>query len=197
MSKLKSPLHYLDDQNTVQLKGRVACTLDAGHCALTLTELLFSNFFNNLTIPECSAILSSFVLHQNVDESEYLDYIKDDERLLSAMSTLKETAKFISNKQFDHGMNDQSDEDFVGQFKFGLVHLVKFWAEGRQFYELAPKSSIHEGTIVKTIQRLEECLRNIKGAAKLLGDSSLEKKMEEASLLIRRDIIFCPSLYTS
>lgn len=195
--KVLQELNYLDKENTVQLKGRVACTLSAAHCEVTLTELLFSNFFQDLSSSECCAILSSFVLHQKVDEDEYMDYLKDNEKILKAMAKLKETATMISQKQFNCGMTTISDHDFVNQFKFGLVHLVKFWAEGRQFYELAPKSSIHEGTIVKTIQRLEECLRDIKGAAKLVGDGGLERKMEEASLLIKRNIIFCPSLYTS
>ena len=190
-------LGYLDSQNTVSLKGRVACTLSAAHCEVTLTELLFSNFFEHLNVSQCCAILSSFVLHQKTDRNEWLEYIEDDEVLLNAMDELRKTAEGVAKCQLKNGMERTVEFDFIEQFQFGLVPLVKFWAEGRQFVELIPMSSIHEGTIVKTIQRLEECLRDIKGAAKLVGDSSLEAKMEEASLLVRRDIIFCPSLYTS
>ena len=41
-------LEYIDSQNTVQLKGRVACNFSACHCEVVLTELLFNNFFDKL-----------------------------------------------------------------------------------------------------------------------------------------------------
>lgn len=33
-------------------------------------------------------------------------------------------------------------------------------------------------------------------AAKLMGNSQLEETVESASQVIKRDIVFCPSLYT-
>lgn len=49
--------------------------------------------------------------------------------------------------------------------------------------------------IVRCIQRLEEMCRDVHNAAKVIGDSTLSAKMQTASTLIKRDIVFAASLY--
>ena len=49
---------------------------------------------------------------------------------------------------------------------------------------------------MRTIQRLDELCNNLKNAAKIIGDTVLESKIEQCSVLIRRDIVFAGSLYT-
>jgi len=51
------------------------------------------------------------------------------------------------------------------------------------------------GSIVRCIVRLEEACRDVRNAARVIGDSTLFKKAEEASSLIKRDIVFAASLY--
>ena len=58
-------------------------------------------------------------------------------------------------------------------------------------------TDVQEGIIVRTIQRLDEVISDVKAAAKLIGDPSLAERMELASRAIRRDIVFAASLYTS
>lgn len=53
-----------------------------------------------------------------------------------------------------------------------------------------------EGIIVRTIQRLDELCSNLRNAAKIIGDTVLESKIEQCSVLIKRDIVFAGSLYT-
>lgn len=50
--------------------------------------------------------------------------------------------------------------------------------------------------IVRCIQRLEETCRDVRNAARVIGDPVLFQKMQEASKLIKRDIVFAASLYT-
>ena len=52
------------------------------------------------------------------------------------------------------------------------------------------------GMIVRCIQRLEETCRDVRNAARVIGDPMLKEKMQEASKLIKRDIVFAASLYT-
>ena len=49
---------------------------------------------------------------------------------------------------------------------------------------------------MRCIQRLNETCRDVRNAAKIIGDPVLHQKMEEASTLIKRDIVFAASLYT-
>lgn len=44
-----------------------------------------------------------------------------------------------------------------------------------------------EGTIVRVITRLDETCREVRDAARVIGDADLFTKMEEAQALIKRD----------
>lgn len=47
-----------------------------------------------------------------------------------------------------------------------------------------------EGSIVRCITRLDELCREARNAARIIGDPSLYRKMEQASESIKRDIVF-------
>lgn len=57
-------------------------------------------------------------------------------------------------------------------------------------------TEIQEGTIVRCIQQLNETICDIRDAAYIIGDPALHTKMDEASIAIKRDIVFAASLYT-
>ena len=44
-----------------------------------------------------------------------------------------------------------------------------------------------EGTVVRVITRLDETCREVRDAARVIGDAVLMKKMEEAQMKIKRD----------
>ena len=50
---------------------------------------------------------------------------------------------------------------------------------------------------MRCIQRLDETCRDVKNAARIIGDPDLVDKMEKGSSLIKRDIVFAGSLYTT
>ena len=43
---------------------------------------------------------------------------------------------------------------------------------------------------------MDETCRDVRNAARIIGDPKLGEKMEEASAMIKRDIVFAASLYT-
>lgn len=55
------------------------------------------------------------------------------------------------------------------------------------FNEITNLTDVPEGTIVRVITRLDETCREVRDAARVIGDADLFKKMEEAQGLIRRD----------
>jgi antiviral helicase SKI2 len=48
-------------------------------------------------------------------------------------------------------------------------------------------TDVAEGTIVRCITRLDETCREVRDAARVIGDKSLFGKMEQAQALIKRD----------
>ncbi len=65
----------------------------------------------------------------------------------------------------------------------------------KPFAEICLLTDVAEGSIVRTIVRLDETSKELRNAARIIGDSRLYSKMEQASRLIKRDIVFASSLY--
>ena len=64
------------------------------------------------------------------------------------------------------------------------------------FSDIMRLTDVQEGIIVRTIQRLDEILKNLKDGARIIGNPELRMKVEQASASIKRDIVFAVSLYT-
>ena len=80
-------------------------------------------------------------------------------------------------------------------FSFFLYFCTKTYT-GKKFSEICKiNDKIFEGTIIRCMRRLEEFIRQMCLAAKVIGDTALEGKFVEAIAKIKRDIIFAASLY--
>lgn len=180
-------LNYIDENSNVQLKGRVACEISSHE--LMITELVFENALTELHPTEIAALLSSVVFEQKrASEPNIIDTLeKGKERIL-------EIADRITALQKQMGM--LLGGDYKEDFKFGLMEVVFEWARGMPFAEITNLTDIQEGIIVRCIQRLHETLRDVRNAARIIGDPVLYQKMDEASHMIKRDIVFAASLYT-
>jgi ATP-dependent RNA helicase DOB1 len=56
-------------------------------------------------------------------------------------------------------------------------------------------AKVFEGSLIRLFRRLEELLRQMGEAAKVMGNDDLTKKFEESLNKIRRDIVAAQSLY--
>lgn len=56
-------------------------------------------------------------------------------------------------------------------------------------------TDVYEGSLIRIFKRLEELLRQMAEAAKVMGSEELQKKFEEALTKVKRDIIATQSLY--
>ena len=86
-------------------------------------------------------------------------------------------------------------EDFESRPRFGLMEVVYEWAKGMSFNQITDLTDVLEGTIVRVITRLDETCREVKNAARIIGDPSLFTKMQQCQELIKRDVCHCASLY--
>lgn len=180
-------LQYIDEHNAVQLKGRVACEISSHE--LMITELVFKNELTELHPTEIAALLSSMVFEQKkCSEPKLIDTLeKGRDRII-------EEARQITKIEKQVGM--QVPVEYEETFKFGLMEVVFEWARGMPFADITSLTDVQEGIIVRCIQRLNETLRDVRNAARTIGDPILYQKMEEASTMIKRDIVFAASLYT-
>lgn len=116
-------LNYIDDQGTVQLKGRVACEINSAD-ELLLTELVLDNVFADYEPAEVVAILSCFVFQErNASEPRLTP------KLTKGKEVVLTYARKIAQLQVDCGLAI-SVEDYANNLRFGLVEVVYEWARG-------------------------------------------------------------------
>ena len=56
-------------------------------------------------------------------------------------------------------------------------------------------TDVYEGSLIRLFRRLEELLRQMGQAAKVMGSTELEEKFESSLGKIRRDLVTAQSLY--
>ena len=187
-------LGYIDEHETVCVKGRVACECNSAE-ELILTEMVFEGILNELEPEEIAAVLSALV-YQGKSTDEELD-IELPERLVTCCEQMKTIATNLGMLQKELGLEVDPGEYCDNNLKFGLVHVVYEWSLGVPFKNICDLTDVKEGLIVRAITRLDELLREVRNCARVIGNPSLYRKLEAASVAIKRDIVFASSLYVS
>lgn len=184
-------LSFIDCATRIQLKGKVACEIHSGD-ELVLTELILDNVLAEYEPAEIAALLSCFVFQEKTESTPMLTA-----KLEKGMQTIIDIAEKVNNVQVLHQVILQNDEgsDFASKPRFGLVEVVYEWARGMSFKNITDLTDVLEGTIVRVITRLDEVCREVKNAARIIGDPELYQKMTTAQEMIRRDITAVASLY--
>lgn len=181
-------LGYTTKDNIIDIKGRVACEINAGD-EIVIAELIFSGYFNTLTPAQIAAMLSCFVYQEKGD-----DKAKLPEELNVPYQTLQETARRVAEVEVECKKEVNVDE-YVALFKPALAEVVFAWANGATFLAVCSLTKVYEGSIIRSMRRLEELLRQLVAASKAIGNTELENKFAETIAAIKRDIVFAASLY--
>ncbi|EGT37882.1 CBN-MTR-4 protein [Caenorhabditis brenneri] len=180
-------LGYLTTDDSLEMKGRVACELSASD-ELILTEMLLKGVFNSLDVAQTAALLSCFVFQDNCSAP------KLSQELQSCLSVLQEQARHVAKVSNECKMEVVEDK-YVGSFNPGLMDVVSQWVSGASFCDIVKTTDVFEGSIIRCLRRLEEVLREMIGAAKACANADLEQKFEDARKNLKRDIVFAASLY--
>ncbi|OKL61921.1 hypothetical protein UA08_02605 [Talaromyces atroroseus] len=184
-------LGFVDAESRVLLKGKVACEIHSAD-ELVLTELILENVLAEYEPEEIVALLSAFVFQEKTENEPTLTA-----RLEKGKEAIIRIADKVNDFQILHQviLSSEDSNDFTSKPRFGLMEVVYEWAKGMSFNRITDLTDVMEGTIVRTITRLDETCREVKNAAKLVGDPTLYLKMQQAQEMIKRDVIFAASLY--
>ncbi|ESS30801.1 putative Superkiller viralicidic activity 2 family 2 [Toxoplasma gondii VEG] len=207
MRRVLRQLDFLDANDVVTVKGRVACEITTAD-ELVAAELLFQNVFETMEVEAICALLSCLVFQEKHDEPE-----PKEEVLLTCLEKVKEVAKNIAavcvesryidpvgssaTKPSENSASPctQTVDDYVNKFQHAIMSLTYRWAKGEKFADVLSGTSIYEGTVIRCLRRLEELMRQMACASKSIGNPDLEKKFLEGIKKIRRGIVFSSSLY--
>ena len=125
-------LGFINDQEVVELKARVACEISStgdGH-ELLLSELLFNRFFNELTPEVCAAVLTCFIFEE---KSQAATPLKED--MEKHFAAIKAQARVIARVSQESKLK-VNEEEYIQSFKPELMDVVLAWAEGKSFAEI-------------------------------------------------------------
>jgi antiviral helicase SKI2 len=184
-------LGFVDENSRIELKGKVACEIHTAD-ELVLTELVLENVLADYEPEEIVALLSSFVFQEKTDTEPTLTA-----NLERGKAEIIKISERVNNVQTVHQVIQSADDsnDFVSRPRFGMVEVVYEWARGMSFNRITDLTDVMEGTIVRVITRLDETCREVKNAARIIGDPTLYQKMQTCQEMIKRDVCATASLY--
>lgn len=210
--RLLRRLGFCTDENAITLKGRVACEVSSGD-EVMLTELLLDGFFSNLSPSQLGGVISCFVAEKQStrcmvelrpDMDKALKTIQSKARYLARIATECRIGAYVTNVNgstsesnvpeagalLSSQANAMDDEQaYINRFSGDLMEVVRAWCEGVSFSQLCELTSVFEGSVIRCMRRLEELLRQLHDAAKVMGNSELENKFLEGKDL------FCCKIY--
>ena len=179
---------YIDEENNLTLKGKAAREITCCDC-LIVTELLFSNILNKLSISEITAFLSCFILNSNEIKFEDPEI---SEEFTKAIEELKKINKNIKEKENEKTFEESS---YNRKIDFSIAPTIKSWMEGKHFSEILEECELEEGKVYSIINRLSGFFDSIVEFYNVLGNKTEGEKYINAKNILLRDVLVCKSLY--
>lgn len=189
MKRVLRRLGFTNKDDIVEVKGRVACEVNAAD-ELVITELLLGGNLNEMSHEVLVALCSCFVF----DEGKTNENLKLDKDLQMAYDKLVTVATRVASVTKESNILINVDE-YVESFSPNAMGAVLHWCRGETFTEVCSNSDLFEGSIIRCLRRLEELLRQLVAAVKSIGNTELEEKFTKGSTALRRGIAFHASLY--
>ncbi|KAK8871347.1 hypothetical protein M9Y10_007068 [Tritrichomonas musculus] len=197
-------LNYISghtDNYTLTLKGQVSLILSGE--GITITEIFYNGLFNNCTPEEVIALASCLVARKakgtknNYDEEE--ENKEEDKEIINLekiVNEMYEIAKYVERKMIENAVPFDDDTFLDLAINDLLLKPVFLWSKGEPFAEVMKYTNgILAGTFVNIIRDIQSLLAKFVKASKLLGLKTLSEKYQNASEIIKRDIIFTGSIY--
>jgi len=188
MRRVLRKLDFTDKNGIVQVKGRMACDLSTSD-ELLVAEIVFQNVFEDLSGDQIVALLSTLVF----DERSAVE-VTLDAKLQPPFERMQEIARRVGTVMKDCKLPIDVDE-YVGKLKPQIVDIVLTWLGGDKFVDIMAACDLYEGSIVRVIRRLNELVCELATAAKNIGNTELERKLNDSGKRLKRGIIFAASLY--
>jgi len=186
--KILKSLGYIDEENNLTLKGKAAREITCCDC-LIVTELLFSNILDKLSIEETTAFLSCFILNKNEISFEDPEI---SEEFTKAIEELKKINEKINEQEMKSNFQESN---YNRRIDFSIAYTIKCWMEGKHFNEILEECDLEEGKVYSIINRLSGFYDSICEFYNVLGNKTLGEKFVKAKSVLLRDIMTSKSLY--
>ena len=177
----------------------MACYITSGD-TIILTEMLFNGFLNRMPENDIGVILSCFVGGEGATFKKDKQIVEEDGHLMKLYSDLKKVIESVVDIYIEYKINIKDKESYIKLFRYDMMKSILYWINGEKtFAEICDDkiSDIYEGSLVRTIRRLDELIKELILCVDLIGNNNLKEKLENISKKIKRGIPFTASLYLS
>ncbi|CAI7814643.1 unnamed protein product [Closterium sp. NIES-53] len=148
-------LEYIDEDEIVRVKGRVACEISSAD-ELVVTELLFSAALADLPPETVVALLSCCVWQEKGAGGAK----RPRESLQGPLAQLREIARRIARVQEECKIAVDV-ETYVASFRPDIMEAVFGWCHGAAFADVLAAADTFEGSLIRAMRRLEELLQEV------------------------------------
>ena len=181
-------LEYVNDDNSLTLKGKAAREIGTTDCVL-ITELLTSDILTSLTESEVIGFLSGFASNKNAVELE-------DPRIGKIFSAQVNKFKDIYEKIYEKEKSYNFEENkYNRRMTFEFSESMKKWMEGKDFLEVLDTTELEEGKLYNLIMRIFLMLEEISNFYSTLGNVEQSKRILEIKAKLMRGVMAMQSLY--
>jgi ATP-dependent RNA helicase DOB1 len=189
MIKVLERIGFVAPDGIVVEKGRAAAVITSGN-ELVLTEILYGGIFKNLTPQQIAALVSAFA---SDEEAAGEPRIPPD--VAENWAEMQDIEARVAEVVKECGV-EKTVEEWARKMDPTYIMVAYNWAGGADLASLIEENQeLFEGTIIRTLRRTEEVLRQAARAAKEMGECALEVAILSAIALIKRDVVFVASLY--
>lgn len=178
-------LGYIDGSNSLLLKGKIACEFNTVDC-IVITEYLLSSPGTECIVP----LLASLLFNDRVRDS----FTNSAEReVIAAKIRLNQ----LPIMEIYEGMSELQEKYKIPlpPPNTAISPEVFMWIEGHTLHHILSLSPFSEGVIIKYIKKTVELCTEVGNALRVIGNTELLREIERVVLLMKRGIVFTPSLY--
>ena len=181
-------LKYVDENNSLTLKGKAAREIGTTDCVL-ITELLTSDILTSLSDEDVIGFISGFASNKNEIEltmphisKEFTEAVKKFNQIYENITQLERNYEFEENK-------------YNRRMTFEYSEAMKNWMRGMEFLDVLNSTELEEGKLYNLIMRIFLMLEEISNFYSMLGNVEQSKRFLELKTKLMRGIMSLQSLY--
>lgn len=201
-------IKFLEDKkyiesNRLLIKGQVASEIRTLN-DIIVTEMLFSNEFNDMKGEEVLAIFSCMVSNEreNVQVAKKsndikLKYSEEVGECMSLEDKNVDLGFLDALERYEHAYSKELIEYGISEgveLNYSAIKPVYLWCKGYAL-NTCVTNSISKGGFVRVILRLHESIREMKFVCQHIENNNLYNKLEQLEKTILRDVVVEQSLY--
>jgi superfamily II RNA helicase len=188
---------FIEDQNTLTLKGKIAAQLRETHC-LVFAKLLFDNRLDNLSSKQLVALFSCFT-NINVQEDRKAFFPKSEDACVQEIVKLVAEA-YTSCQEVELKRNIVSGMDY--NIHYDLLNYVEEWCDTTDvetckllLQKIGEEKEIFLGEFVKALLKINNISSEMEKIAEMTGNIAFLSKLKEIPEMTLKYVVTNQSLY--